>query len=131
MYRSIVNPWTWQADYGYVQGIDIHIPSRHVYVAGQCSVDAQGRPQHPGEMAEQLLQALDNAEQVLDAAGLRLSDVVQLRVYVTDLAQYFAALSTFTERLTAAGCRAAGTLLQVSGLALPDLLVEIELVAAA
>jgi hypothetical protein len=44
---------------------------------------------------------------------------------------YFKALPTFTQRLDIAGCRAAGTLVQVCSLALPELLVEIETVAAA
>ncbi|MBV9922140.1 MAG: RidA family protein [Pseudonocardia sp.] len=130
MYRSIVNPWTWQAGYGYVQGVDVRNPTQQVFVAGQCSVDADGRAQHAGDMAKQLLAALENVDQVLDAAGLRLSDVVHMRLYVTDIAQYFAALTTFTDRLHAAGCRAAGTLVQIGALALPDLLVEIEVVAA-
>ena len=131
MYRTIVNPWTWQAGYGYVQGVDVRDSTQQVFVAGQCSVDADGRPQHAGDMAKQLLAALDNVDHVLDAAGLRLSDVVQMRIFVTDIARYFAALTVFTARLEAACCRAAGTLVQVSALALPDLLVEIEVVATA
>ena len=131
MYRNIINPWIWQDNYGYVQAVDIRNPTRQVYVAGQCSVDAHGVPQHRGDMAKQLLAALDNVETVLDGAGLRLADIVSMRLYVTDLALYFTALPVLTHRLDTAGCRAAGTLLQVSALALPELLVEIEAVATA
>ena len=131
MQREIVNPWQWQDQYGFVQANALTGPSRVVLCAGQTSSDADGRPVHAGDMRAQLAQALDNLETVLRQAGLGLGDVVRLNYYTTDLDAFFAASEVLAERLGKAGCRPASTLLGVSRLAFPELLVEIEATAAA
>jgi enamine deaminase RidA (YjgF/YER057c/UK114 family) len=129
--RRIVNPWTWQDAFGYVQANELRGPERVLVCAGQTSVDAEGRPVHPGDMAAQLGQAVDNLETVLRQAGFTLADVVRLNYYTTDVDACLAALGAVGPRLGAAGCRAAGTLLGVTRLAFPELLIEIEATAAA
>ena len=131
MERRIVNPWTWQDALGYVQANELRGPQRVLVCAGQTSVDAEGRPVHPGDMAAQLGQAVDNLETVLRQAGFTLADVVRLNYYTTDVDACLAALGAVGPRLGAAGCRAAGTLLGVTRLAFPELLIEIEATAAA
>ncbi len=95
------------------------------------SVDAEGNPVHEGDMRGQALQALDNLETILSAAGYRLGDVVRLNTYVIDVGAYVAARPAVQQRLDAAGCRYAATLLGVAQLARPQLLIEIEATAAA
>jgi enamine deaminase RidA (YjgF/YER057c/UK114 family) len=129
--RRIVNPWTWQDAFGYVQANELRHIERVLVCAGQTSVDADGRPVHPGDMAAQLGQALDNLETVLRQAGFTLADVVRLNYYTTDVDACLGALGTVGPRLGAAGCRAAGTLLGVTRLAFPELLIELEATAAA
>jgi enamine deaminase RidA (YjgF/YER057c/UK114 family) len=129
--RRIVNPWTWQDAFGYVQANELRGPERVLVCAGQTSVDDEGRPVHPGDMAAQLGQAVDNLETVLRQAGFTLADVVWLNYYTTDVDACLAALGAVGPRLGAAGCRAAGTLLGVTRLAFPELLIEIEATAAA
>jgi enamine deaminase RidA (YjgF/YER057c/UK114 family) len=129
MERRIINPWTWQDQFGYVQAIDISGAQRTFFLAGQTSVDEEGRPIHPDDMAAQLTQALDNLEAVLREAGAALSDVVRLNLYTTDVDRLLEAHGTFAGRLAEAECRPASTLLGVTGLALPELLVEIEATA--
>ncbi|HVG96139.1 MAG TPA: Rid family hydrolase [Chloroflexota bacterium] len=131
MERRIVNPWTWQDAFGYVQANELRGPERVLVCAGQTSVDDEGRPVHPGDMAAQLGQAVDNLETVLRQAGFTLADVVRLNYYTTDVDACLAALGAVGPRLGAAGCRAAGTLLGVTRLAFPELLIEIEATAAA
>ena len=131
MERRIVNPWTWQDALGYVQANELRGPERVLVCAGQTSVDDEGRPVHPGDMAAQLGQAVDNLETVLRQAGFTLADVVRLNYYTTDVDACLAALGAVGPRLGAAGCRAAGTLLGVTRLAFPELLIEIEATAAA
>ena len=130
MERRTINPWTWQDDLGFVQANETTAAQRVLYCAGQASVGADGQALHPRDMRAQLNQCVDNLDTVLKAAGFTLSDVVRLNIYTTDVDAYFANLDIVTSRLVAAGCRSAGTLLGVSRLAIPDLLIEIEATAA-
>ena len=124
-----VNPWTWQDKFGFSQAIDVRRAERVLYCAGQTSVDGDGNPLQAGDFTKQILQALDNLEEVLAKSGLKLSDVVRLNYYVTDVDAYMAAAPAFGGRLHAAGCKPASTLLKVSGLFHPDIMVEIEATA--
>jgi enamine deaminase RidA (YjgF/YER057c/UK114 family) len=127
--RQTISPWTWQDRFGFVQANVVSGAVRTVYCAGQTSVDADGNPVHAGDIRAQLGQALDNLEVVLHEGECELADVVRLDSYTTDMDGYFAALDVLTDRLGAAGCRPASTLLGVSRLALPPLLVELEATA--
>lgn len=86
-------------------------------------------PVHPGDMGAQPAQAMENLETVLREAGYELSDVARLNFYTTDVVRFFEACETAAVRLAEAGCRPAATLLGVSSLAFPELLVEIEATA--
>jgi enamine deaminase RidA (YjgF/YER057c/UK114 family) len=131
MERRIVNPWSWQDRAGFVQANEVVGAARTLYCAGVVSVDPDGNPVHEGDMRSQALQALDNLETILSAAGYGLRDVVRLNTYVTDVGAYVAARPAVQQRLADAGCRYAATLLGVAQLARPQLLVELEATAAA
>lgn len=130
MERRIVNPWTWQDQFGFVQANEVSGAERVLVCAGQTSVDADGSPLHDGDMAAQVGQALDNLETVLRDAGYDLSDVVRLDYYATDVDAFIEAGEVSGARLAQAGCRPASTLLGIQRLAMPTLLVEIEATAA-
>jgi 2-iminobutanoate/2-iminopropanoate deaminase len=127
--RKVINPWTWQDQFGFVQANAISDGNHVVYCAGQGSVDEDGKPIHEDDMAGQINQAFDNLETVLEHAGGTLSDVVRLSYYVTDVEAFFRAQEVVGPRLAQANCRPASTLLLVAGLAFPQLLVEIEATA--
>ncbi len=129
MERRIVNPWTWQDQMGYVQATDVSGAQRTIFLAGQGSVDEDGAPVHPGDMEAQLNQTLDNVETVLREAGAGLSDVVRLNIYTTDVNGFFEVFGGVAGRLAQASCRPASTLLGVTRLAYPEMLVEIEATA--
>ena len=129
--RKVINPWTWQDQFGYVQANEVSGVQRTLICSGQVSMDGEGRPVHPEDMGAQLTQALDNLEAVLREAGAELSDVVRLNIYTTDLDRFFEAYGAFAGRLAEAGCRPACTVLGVTRLAFPELLVEIEATAVA
>jgi len=132
MDHRIVNPWTWQDARMFVQGREVTGDGRVLYCAGIVSVDDNGQPLHEGDVRAQAMQAFDNLETLLGAAGYTLADVVRLNTYVTDIDDYFAnARPAVHERLAAAGTRFTATLLGVSRLALPQFLIEIEATAAA
>jgi enamine deaminase RidA (YjgF/YER057c/UK114 family) len=129
--REVVNPWSWQDQFGFVQANVLSDGRRVAYCAGQTSVDADGNPMHAGDMAAQIEQALANLETVLSESGMDLSDVVRLNYYVTDLDAFFAAGEILGRLLASGGCRPASTLLGVARLAFPELLVELEATAVA
>jgi enamine deaminase RidA (YjgF/YER057c/UK114 family) len=128
--RRNVNPWTWQDQYGFSQAVDVIGAERVLYCAGQTSSGADGSTLHAGDMRAQTSQALDNLERVLQGAGMSLADVVRLNSYVTDVDLFFAeGAQVLGERTAAAGIQPAATLLGVTRLAFPDLLVELEATA--
>ena len=132
MEQRNVNPWTWQDQYGFSQGVEVVGADRVLYCAGQTSSDDEGRTVHAGDMRAQAEKALDNVETVLRDAGMTLSNVVRLNTYVTDVDRYLAeAAQAVGERLGMAGIQPSATLLGVTRLAFPDLLIEIEATAVA
>jgi enamine deaminase RidA (YjgF/YER057c/UK114 family) len=131
MERLIVNPWTWQDAFGFVQANRLSEVGRQIVCSGQLSVDAGGRPLHAGDMSAQIVQALDNVETVLREAGFNLSDVVRLNYYTTDVEAFIAAGPRLGQRLAAGNCRPASTLLGIARLAFPESMIEIEATAMA
>jgi enamine deaminase RidA (YjgF/YER057c/UK114 family) len=131
MQKKAINPWQWQDRYGFSQAVEITGAIRQLVCSGQTSVDAEGNPLHPGNMAAQLTCALDNLEAVLAEARMGLENVVRLNYYTTDIDAYFAASGEVARRFAAVGCKPAGTLLAVARLFHPDILVEIEATAVA
>ena len=129
METRAINPWTWQDQMGFAQGQETSGAERALFCAGQTSVDADGNPVHEGDMRAQIGQAFDNLETVLREGGMDLSNVVRLNYYVTDMDAFFEAYEAVIARL--GDSRPAGTLLGVSRLAFPPLLVEIEATAVA
>ncbi len=129
MQSKITNPWTWQDQFGFVQAHEVQAAERVLYCAGQLSTDDQGRPIYAGDMAAQINQALDNLETILHASGYTLANVVRLNYYTTDVDQMLANWGVLVQRLTAGGCRCTSTLLGVTRLAYPEMLIEIEATA--
>jgi enamine deaminase RidA (YjgF/YER057c/UK114 family) len=125
---TAVNPWTWQEQMGFSQGVLVEGASRTLYAAGQGSVDSDGRPLHAGDMHAQVAQVLDNVETVLAAAGMTVRDVVRYEVFTTDLDAYFAASGQVAQRFGSPS-PAGGIAAQVSRLAYPEMLVEIRVTA--
>ena len=132
MEQRNVNPWTWQDQFGFSQAVEVTGADRVLYCAGQTSSDGEGNPVHPGDMRAQSEKALDNLETVLGDAGMSLVNVVRLDLYVTDVDRFFAeGAQAVEERVGAAGIQPSSTLLGVTRLAIPDLLIEIEATATA
>lgn len=129
MERKVINPWTWQDAMGFVQANEVSAATRTLIVSGQTSVDSDGAPLHPGNMGAQVEQAVRNLQTVLDAAGFSLSDVVRVTYYTTDVDRFVAEAAGGVGMLLAGGCRPASTLLGISRLFHPDILVEIEATA--
>ena len=68
MQRTPINPHSWTVNLGFDQAELIEGHQRMLLCSGQDAVDADGRPQHPGDMAAQLELALDNRRRRRDQA---------------------------------------------------------------
>jgi enamine deaminase RidA (YjgF/YER057c/UK114 family) len=129
--RSAVNPWPWSLNCGYNQGETVSGQTRTLYCSGQTAMSADGQPQHIDDMAAQVALSLDNLEAVLSEAGMSLANLVRLNVYTTDVDLLFQHYGILASRLGAAGVAPTTTMLGVTRLAIPDLMVEFEGTAVA
>ena len=96
-----------------------------VLQAGTTAIDRRGQVRGVGDAARQAEAIMTIAEWSMGKAGGRLDDVVRSRIYVTNMAIADAAFSVVARHFRDA--RPATTLVQVSALAQPEQLVEIEL----
>jgi len=98
-----------------------------VYVSGTVAWGPDGVLVGPGDIYVQAKQAIANIDAALREAGASLRDVVRTRIYLTDISRWEEAALAHREAFDEA--RPASSLLEVSRLAAPDMLVEIEAVA--
>lgn len=131
MQRTPINPWPWSQQYGYHQGEVLTGERRRLVCAGQTSVDGAGEPQHPGDMRSQIALALNNLEAVLSAADMGFADVVQIRIFATDVDEALKNFDLMGAKFGAAGVSPPMTLVGVTRLAIPPLMFEIEVEAVA
>jgi 2-iminobutanoate/2-iminopropanoate deaminase len=101
--------------------------SGFLYISGMLPVEANGELVGTGDVIRQSEQVLDNVAAVLTATGAGFGDVVKVGVYLRDMADR-EAINTVRRRYFG-DARPASTLVQVSALAHPDALVEIEAIA--
>jgi enamine deaminase RidA (YjgF/YER057c/UK114 family) len=83
--RTPINPHSWTVALGFDQAQLIEGQQRLLVCSGQDAVDADGNPQHPGDMGAQLELALDNLEAIVAAADMTLANIVRLNIYTTDV----------------------------------------------
>ena len=129
--RTAVNPVPWSLELGFNQGELVSGHTRTLYCSGQTAMNAEGKPEHDGDMPAQLELCLDNLEAVLTEAGMSLTNLVRLNVYTTDVDLLFPHYGVLAGRLAAAGVAPTTTMLGVTRLAIPGQLVELEATAVA
>jgi enamine deaminase RidA (YjgF/YER057c/UK114 family) len=136
MTKEIINPWTYETKFDSEQVNNIANNFVHAYKitnvqhmllsAGIVSIDEKGNFLHAGDMKGQINQIFDNFEKILRQADLKLSDIVKLTYYTTDVSVFSKAVDVLYNRLEKSGCRPAATTLGVASLFRPDCLIEIE-----
>jgi 2-iminobutanoate/2-iminopropanoate deaminase len=94
-----------------------------VFVSGTTSLDAKGRVQGK-DAAQQTKVSMRKIESVLKSAGSRLADLTRMTIFVTDIRDMAAVTKALRTALK--GSVVTSTLVAVSALAVPGLLVEIE-----
>ncbi|MBM3488826.1 MAG: RidA family protein [Alphaproteobacteria bacterium] len=127
MQNRRINPETIPAPIGlYTHAMEVGPNSRWLVASGQIGIDAAGKV--PEGIAAQAEIVWTNLIRILEANTMRMSDVVKINHFLTrreDLAGYNAVRNKYL-----GDNRPASTLLIVVGLARPEFLVEVEIVAA-
>jgi 2-iminobutanoate/2-iminopropanoate deaminase len=99
-----------------------------IFIAGQLARDANGSIVGPNDMRAQLEQTFKNLDACLKAAGATWADVIKTNTFVTD---YDAFSQCRDVRMRYFGVATpTSTTIRISGLAQPEAMVEIEMIAA-
>jgi 2-iminobutanoate/2-iminopropanoate deaminase len=112
---------------GYSQGIKVSEASTVLFLAGQVAYDKDGSVKYPGDFKAQAREVFRCIKSLVETAGGRMDSIVKLNTYLTDI-RYRADLVPIREEFL--GKKGpASTLVQVSALAHPDWLIEVEAIA--
>ncbi|EAQ29352.1 hypothetical protein NAP1_01230 [Erythrobacter sp. NAP1] len=98
-----------------------------LFLSGQAAIDEEGTIVGEGDFDAQLAQTFANIERVLAAAGSDLSKIVKVTIYMTDMAHFPKIVEARKRYFTPP--YPADTTVEVKSLALPELMVEIDVTA--
>jgi enamine deaminase RidA (YjgF/YER057c/UK114 family) len=119
--RNVSGGAPWEPIVGYSRAVRV---GPHVQVAGTTALDATGAVVGPDDPYAQTVQILKNIAAALEKAGARMEDVVRTRIFTTDISRWEEISRAHGEFFR--DIRPACTMVEVSRLISPELLVEIE-----
>lgn len=119
--RLVSSGGPWEATAGYSRAVAV---GDTCWVAGTTDAGPDGRSRHPGDIGAQAQAVFAIIETALGEAGFAMRDVVRIRVFVTDIARADAVMAV--QGAIFGSIRPAASLVEVSALIDPSLLIEIE-----
>ena len=122
--KSLGMPW--EKEYGYAQAVKVRDT---IYLSGQVSHDDEGNIVGLKDMETQMRQAYANIKKVLAQYGATMDNIVDEVLFVTDMKSAFAAAVKCRREIFSSTPIVASTIVQINGLALPELMIEIKCVA--
>jgi enamine deaminase RidA (YjgF/YER057c/UK114 family) len=126
MLRHISSGSQWEQALGYSRAV---VANGLIFISATAATDAEGKVVGKGDVYRQTRTILEKLGAVLEQAGARYDDVVQTRLYLTDIAKWEEAGRAHGEVFGA--IRPAMSLVHVKPFLDPDMLIEIELTAVA
>ncbi len=126
---DFINPKTMPKPFGWTQVVNAR-GGRTVYIAGQVGMNASGQVVGKDDFEAQARQMFKNLQAGLESVGLNLNHVVKLGMFITDFA-HRDTLRKVRDEFVNTENPPASTLVQVSALFMPDLMVEADAVAVA
>ena len=100
-----------------------------IVLSGQASINRQGDVVGAGDFDAQAAQVFENLDYVLGLAGSSMRNIINVNIFLTDMAN-FPKIMELRERYFTAPYPA-DTIVEVSALALPELMIEIQAIAIA